>query len=251
MKHVGCHLLKQRQFFGTSLCLWWVPSESMTQYFYTCACVYIICLYYIVRSVAIKVPMWRVLLTDGTHRTSEIILQKRIQSGWGKLWWKLSNLQWRNFPKATRCLICWGLKCSLALVVSEGSMVVVVFNDLNNAWLMDMLYTCCYSYMIVPHMKRSMDPKILLSHGQLLVFHIPHIRGHFLGWNLPQWNLVSNWSRFISLIQRVFIEEELLRNSVNELVTNVGEHLRKVVHHVVSNHANINVALCLKGNHSQ
>lgn len=49
---------------------------------------------------------------------------------------------------------------------------------------------------------------------------------------------------FISLVQRVFIEEGLLRDSVNDLVTNVGEHLRKVVHHVVSNHANINVALC-------
>ena len=29
----------------------------MTQYFYTRACVYIICLYYIVRSVAIEVPI--------------------------------------------------------------------------------------------------------------------------------------------------------------------------------------------------
>eukprot|EP00438_Fugacium_kawagutii_P027206 Skav221309 [mRNA] locus=scaffold2901:4514:11654:+ [translate_table: standard] len=45
---------------------------------------------------------------------------------------------------------------------------------------------------------------------------------------------------FIKLMKQTFIEEGLLRDSVRGLVTEVAEHLRTVVQHVVRSHANIN-----------
>ena len=48
---------------------------------------------------------------------------------------------------------------------------------------------------------------------------------------------------FINLVKQTFIEEGLLKDSVHELVTEIGEHLRRVVQHVISLHANINGVL--------
>eukprot|EP00438_Fugacium_kawagutii_P005342 Skav210316 [mRNA] locus=scaffold475:268192:270084:- [translate_table: standard] len=45
---------------------------------------------------------------------------------------------------------------------------------------------------------------------------------------------------FINLIKQTFIEEGLLKDSVGGLITDVAEHLRKVVQHVIQSHANIN-----------
>ena len=43
---------------------------------------------------------------------------------------------------------------------------------------------------------------------------------------------------FINLIKQTFIDEGLLKHSVHGLVTDVGEHLRSVVMHVIEVHAN-------------
>eukprot|EP00435_Cladocopium_sp_Y103_P036073 s805_g9.t1 len=48
---------------------------------------------------------------------------------------------------------------------------------------------------------------------------------------------------FINLIKQIFIEEGLLKDSVHELITEVGEHLRKVVEHVIEIHGSINGVL--------
>ncbi|CAE7298364.1 DRP4C, partial [Symbiodinium sp. CCMP2456] len=48
---------------------------------------------------------------------------------------------------------------------------------------------------------------------------------------------------FINLIRRIFIEEGLLKDSVNELVASVAEHLRHVVQHVVALHAKVHPVL--------
>jgi hypothetical protein len=45
---------------------------------------------------------------------------------------------------------------------------------------------------------------------------------------------------FINLIKQTFIDEGLLKDSVRELVANVGEQLRKVVRHVIGVHGSIN-----------
>ena len=45
---------------------------------------------------------------------------------------------------------------------------------------------------------------------------------------------------FINLIKQTFIDEGLLKDSVHGLVTDVGEHLRNVVMHVIGQYANIN-----------
>ena len=48
---------------------------------------------------------------------------------------------------------------------------------------------------------------------------------------------------FINLIKQVFVEDELLKDSVHELVMDVEAHLQKVVTHIVAVHANINHVL--------
>ena len=48
---------------------------------------------------------------------------------------------------------------------------------------------------------------------------------------------------FINLIRRIFIEEGLLKDSVNQLVASVAEHLRKVMQHVVGIHAKVHPVL--------
>ena len=48
---------------------------------------------------------------------------------------------------------------------------------------------------------------------------------------------------FINLIKQIFIEEGLLKESVNDLITEVGEHLRRVVEHVIEIHGSINGVL--------
>ena len=48
---------------------------------------------------------------------------------------------------------------------------------------------------------------------------------------------------FINLIKQIFVEEGLLKDSVHELVMDVGEHLRKVVEHVIGVHGDINGVL--------
>ena len=48
---------------------------------------------------------------------------------------------------------------------------------------------------------------------------------------------------FVNLIKRVFVEEGLLKDAVGDLVSTVAEHLRTVVQHVVSMHANSSAVL--------
>ena len=48
---------------------------------------------------------------------------------------------------------------------------------------------------------------------------------------------------FINLIKQIFIKEGLLKDSVSALIAEMGEHLLKVVQHVISVHANINGVL--------
>ena len=48
---------------------------------------------------------------------------------------------------------------------------------------------------------------------------------------------------FINLIRRIFIEEDLLKQAVNDLVAKVAEHLRYVVRHVIAIHAKVHPVL--------